>query len=130
MKTIPANTHILDYLGEVHTDDRPESDYDLSLLRYTKEILVAEGSEIQQDTVCIGVDAQRVGNEGRFINDYRGTGVPKPNAEFRERTFEGELRMSVWSASRGINKGDEILVSYGKSWWNARREEAREDDRE
>lgn len=32
-KKIPPNSHILDYMGEAHSDERPESDYDLSLYR-------------------------------------------------------------------------------------------------
>lgn len=32
-KKIPPHTHIIDYLGEAHTDDRPKSNYDLSLYR-------------------------------------------------------------------------------------------------
>ena len=32
-KKILPRTHIIDYLGELHTDDRPSSDYDLSLYR-------------------------------------------------------------------------------------------------
>lgn len=66
------------------------------------------------------VDAACMGNEARFINDYRGI-KPKPNAIFKEgRSSWGELRMSIWSDSEVIRKGDEILVSYGKSWWRAR----------
>ena len=58
--------------------------------------------------------------QARLINDYRGI-TERPNAVFEERrTGQGELRMSVWSASKGIKKGEEILVSYGKSWWAAR----------
>jgi uncharacterized protein YxjI len=34
------------------------------------------------------------------------------------------LRMSVWSKNLPIQKGDEILVSYGKSWWRERQETA------
>ena len=33
--------------------------------------------------------------------------------------------MSVWTNADTIKKGDEISVSYGKSWWRAR--EAEED---
>ncbi|OBZ79037.1 DnaJ 1, mitochondrial [Grifola frondosa] len=106
-KKISPRTHILDYTGEVHCDDRPNSDYDLSLYR-------------SLDGVSVGVDACRMGNEARFINDFRGI-KPKPNAVFEERrSANGELRMSVWSGSEIIKKGDEILVSYGKSWWRAR----------
>jgi SET domain-containing protein len=106
-KKIPPRTRILDYLGEVHCDER-DSDYDLSLYR-------------SEDGYNVGVDAALHGNEARFINDFRGV-RDKPNAFFVDvRTTSGELRMSVWSGSEMIKKGDEILVSYGKPWWNARK---------
>lgn len=106
-KKIPPRTLILDYVGEVHCDDRPDSNYDLSLY-------------CTADWVSVAVDAQHAGNEARFINDFRGV-KSKPNAFFQERRTErGELRMSVWSGSETIKKGDELLVSYGKSWWRAR----------
>jgi hypothetical protein len=105
-KKIPPHTHIIDYVGEVHCDDRPDSDYDLSLYR--------------SQEVNVGVDARVMGNEARFINDFRGI-RDRPNAVFVEgRSSLGELRMSVWSGADGVDKGDEILVSYGKAWWRAR----------
>jgi hypothetical protein len=104
-KKIPPRTWILDYIGEVHCEDR-DSDYDISLYR-------------SQDGVSVGVDASVCGNEARFINDYRGI-RSHPNAIFAERKASGELRMSVWSGSAVIGKGEEILVSYGKSWWRSR----------
>ncbi|KAI0651576.1 SET domain protein [Trametes meyenii] len=107
IKKIPPRTLIIDYIGEVHCDDRPNSDYDLSLYRTLEHI-------------SVGLDAYHAGNEARFINDYRGV-KSKPNANFQERRADnGELRMGVWSGSEAIKKGDEILVSYGKSWWRAR----------
>lgn len=110
-KTIPPNTFICDYLGQVHCEERADSDYDLSLIRLS-------------DTISVGIDASEMGNEGRFVNDYRGI-TDKPNALFKDgRTSSGELRMSIWSGSNKIRKGEEILVSYGKSWWKARRLEA------
>lgn len=106
-KKIPPRSHILDYIGEVHCDDRPESNYDLSLYR-------------NSDGLNVGVDASRMGNEARFINDYRGVAA-RPNAVFEEhRTLAGELCMAVWSGSEEIKKGQEILVSYGKGFWSAR----------
>jgi hypothetical protein len=90
-------------LGEIHCDDRPESDYDLSLHRI-------------QDGTSIGVDARVMGNEARFINDYRGI-RNRPNAEFVDGRRSGELRMGIWSAGEAIGKGEEIVVSYGKAWW-------------
>ena len=114
-KKIPPRTHIIDYVGEVHCDERPHSDYDLSLYR---------GS----DGLSVGVDASKMGNEARFINDYRGV-RPKPNALFEERRTErGELCMSVWSGSEGIKKGEELLVSYGKSFWRARTSDSEDSD--
>ena len=126
-KKIPPRTYLLDYLGEVHCDNRQSSDCDLSLYR-TPDGLVS-----------VGVDASAMGNEGRFVNDYRGIRT-RPNAQFEERRADnGELRMTVWTGSEAIRKGEEILVStgvnsntlsltvlhpqvsYGKSWWSHRR---------
>ena len=107
VKKIRPKTHIIDYIGEVHCQERSDSDYDLSLHR-------------SQDGVNVGVDASKMGNEARFVNDYRGI-QSRPNAAFVEhRTGTGELRMSIWSSTESIKKGDEILVSYGKSWWRCR----------
>ncbi|KAG1755014.1 uncharacterized protein EDB91DRAFT_1096792 [Suillus paluster] len=107
VRKIPPRSHIIDYIGEVHCQDRADSDYDLSLFR-------------SQDGDNIGVDASIMGNEARFVNDYRGI-RGKPNAVFVEsRTSRGELQMSIWSSKDSIQKGDEILVSYGKCWWRTR----------
>lgn len=93
--------------GEIHCDDRPNSDYDLSLHR-------------SQDGIHVGIDASVMGNEARFINDYRGV-RSKPNAVFSDvKTDSGAMRMSIWSSGEEIKKGEEILVSYGKAWWRAR----------
>lgn len=61
--------------------------------------------------------------QGRFVNDYRGIpGQDKPNAKFEEvRRPSGELGIRIES-SRMIKKGEEILVSYGKAWWQARKQ--------
>ena len=105
-RKIPARTLIVEYIGEVHSDDRPTSDYDISLHRFPGE--------------SVGVDAATMGNEARFVNDYRGI-RPKPNAEFADRwTVGGDFRIGIWSLAEGIRKGDEIVVSYGKSWWATR----------
>jgi hypothetical protein len=105
-RKIPARTLIVEYIGEVHSDERPTSDYDISLYRFPGE--------------SVGMDAAIMGNEARFVNDYRGV-RPKPNAQFADRwSVGGDLRMGIWSLSEGIRKGDEIVVSYGKAWWAAR----------
>jgi len=92
------------------------SDYDLSLDR----------------EVGISVDASHMGNEARFINDYRGI-AQAPNAEFRDifvavanNKVEKRVGVFVLSAgksgkrSKGIARGQEILVSYGKGFWAER----------
>ncbi|KAJ7139778.1 hypothetical protein C8R44DRAFT_765388 [Mycena epipterygia] len=106
-RKIPAKTHVVDYIGEVHCDPRDDSDYDLSLFR--------------NGDLSVGIDASRMGNEGRFVNDYRGIpGQDKPNAVFVDiRMPSGELMMRIESC-KTIKKGEEILVSYGKAWWQAR----------
>jgi hypothetical protein len=129
---IPPTTLIIPYLGVVHhtlipadstqstpdtLEEEEESDYDLSMLRVS-------ASELRNPFpgyhISIGVDAARQGNAGRFVNDYRGI-ANGPNAEFRVGAGEaGELRMEIWSLKNGIAKGDEVLVSYGKSWWAGR----------
>lgn len=107
VRKILPRSHIIDYIGEVHCQDRAGSDYDLSLFR-------------SEDGDNVGIDASVMGNEARFVNDYRGI-RSKPNAVFVEsRTSQGELRMSIWSSKDPIQKGDEILVSYGKNWWRSR----------
>ncbi|KAJ3777577.1 hypothetical protein FB446DRAFT_716883 [Lentinula raphanica] len=109
-KKIPAKMHILDYIGEVHADERLSSDYDLSLVRL-------QGGE------SIGIDASTTGNEARFVNDYRGV-KDRPNVVFIDyRNDSGELRMGIWAGNEDIKKGDELLVSYGKAWWKARNAE-------
>ncbi|OAA62836.1 SET domain protein [Niveomyces insectorum RCEF 264] len=118
-----------------HAKQHEDSDYDLWLDR------VAD----------VAVDAARRGNEARFVNDYRGTGRPRPNAEFREvwdpRRGERGMAVFVLPASRrkrfkgpgvaapnmgssrsggGIAAGEEILVSYGKGFWEMRQKESDE----
>jgi hypothetical protein len=115
---LTPDTFILPYLGFVHdqTDTDESSDYDLSLDR----------------ELGIGVDATRMGNEARFINDYRGVSTA-PNAEFRDILFDVgngmvEKRVGVFVLSagksgkraKGIGRGQEILVSYGKGFWTER----------
>ncbi|KAI0828315.1 hypothetical protein BC628DRAFT_1409369 [Trametes gibbosa] len=96
-KKIPPRSLILDYVGEIHCENRLQSDYDL-----------------------VGIDAQLMGNEARFINDYRGVKA-RPNVLFQDRrTNTGELRVSVWTGTDAVRKGEELLVSYGKSWWRGR----------
>ena len=68
-----------------------------------------------------GSSANHFGNEGRFVNDYRNTGR-RANVEFRlRRDRRGELRQGIFVAAKeGVTAGDELLISYGKSFWRSR----------
>ncbi|KAI9184056.1 hypothetical protein H9P43_003138 [Blastocladiella emersonii ATCC 22665] len=121
-KKLAPGQHILNYIGIVYPNSSfsPTSDYILTL----------------DSELCI--DADKAGNEARFINDYRG--IPEraapsspaakaksnslgPNAEFRDyRDTAGTLRMGVFvrKSGSGIKKGEEICVSYGKGFWQTR----------
>jgi len=113
------DTFVVLYLGLVHgTEDANEkSDYDLSLDRELK----------------VGVDASTMGNEARFINDYRGIRGEGPNACSKDclidvggGKFERGIGVYVLPAgkkgqmAKGIEKGEEIVVSYGKGFWSHR----------
>lgn len=123
---LKPGTFILAYLGRVHSSagTSATSDYDLWLDR----------------DADVAVDAAAQGNEARFVNDYRGVGA-RANAEFRPVYCErwGQMCVGVWvlgtgkgggggtggkdGRANGIKKGDEILVSYGKGFWQERRRE-------
>ncbi|KAI9878295.1 MAG: hypothetical protein M1830_001352 [Pleopsidium flavum] len=128
-RALSPGTHILDYTGYIHSSRRedtdPQSDYDLSLDR----------------ELGIGIDAGRMGNEGRFVNDYRGVRAGGPNAEFRDgwvfvreggRGGRWERRVGVWVLGGrgrrgvGIGRGEEVVVSYGKGFWRERQVEVEE----
>lgn len=115
---LAPDSFILPYLGFVHdqTESDETSDYDLSLDR----------------ELAVGVDASNMGNEARFLNDYRGISTG-PNAEFRDVLVDVgfgivEKRMGVFVLSagrsgkraKGIGRGEEILINYGKGFWAER----------
>jgi len=123
---LPPDSFICQYLGHVHTnsmsDTDPNSDYDLNLDR----------------EMGLSVDSAHAGNEGRFANDYRGI-AERPNAEFRDclvqvpsskradgSRWERRVGLFVLSSGKagkrkaGVKKGCEVLLSYGKSYWEAR----------
>lgn len=122
-QNLPAGSFIMPYLGRVHSGaaSTADSDYDLWL----------------DHAADVAVDAALEGNEGRYVNDFRGV-RERANAEFRTVWCEkfGELCVGVWvigggkkakkgkgKATGGIKKGEEICVSYGKGFWGERKAE-------
>ncbi|KAI8607956.1 hypothetical protein BC830DRAFT_1072534, partial [Chytriomyces sp. MP71] len=112
---IQCNTHIVDYVGLVISADSPRiqaSDYVLDMTGYS----VASGETILR----LAIDGELVGNEGRMVNDSRGS---KPNVEFRSYVDveTRQLRMALFCcAAAGIRPGEELLISYGKGYWISR----------
>eukprot|EP01084_Bolivina_argentea_P232721 392171_1 len=98
---IEPNTHIIDYVGLVEMDqyESRTSDYIIHFV----------------DT--LSCDAENIGNEARFINDYRNIDHG-PNAKFLNyKDKRKSLRLGVFSCSKSIKKNQELLVSYGKGFW-------------
>lgn len=117
---IPVNPDPTAQIQTENPESESESDYDLSLLRLSHADPRNPYPESQYH-ISIGVDAAKMGNAARFVNDFRGIGCAA-NAEFRVGRGEGgELRMEIWALKGGVGKGEEVLVSYGKSWWGARK---------
>ncbi|KAJ7273167.1 hypothetical protein C8J57DRAFT_267590 [Mycena rebaudengoi] len=59
------------------------------------------------------IDAHRVGNPTRFINDPR---PGKPNCEARQRLVNGDPRIAIF-AVQPIAKDNELLLEYGEGYW-------------
>lgn len=114
-KDLKPGAHILDYMGLYHLpvpeDSNASSDYDLSL---------------RHGSLYLGIDAAKMGNEARMVNDYRGV-KEHANAQFDSYVnAHQEVRMGIFvlgsekKGGKGIKKGEEILISYGKGFWTSR----------
>jgi hypothetical protein len=150
-RDLPPRQLVLEYRGVVTTRD---------MASQTSDYVLGFGDDLAIDAEQCGeyrcevarvltlTCSQCVGNEARFINDYRGV-APRPNVEFREFII-GPLpesaiakssddtssedskkplvytvpahcvRMGVWTLDRPVKRGQELLVSYGKGYWRER----------
>mmetsp|Transcript_29119 Transcript_29119/g.71037 ORF Transcript_29119/g.71037 Transcript_29119/m.71037 type:complete len:187 (+) Transcript_29119:85-645(+) len=100
---IKPNTHIIDYVGKIRleSEESKNSDY---IIAFTENL---------------SIDAEKFGNEARFINDFRGTGGTQ-NVKFDTYASDGGTRLGVFSLSKQIKKGEELLVTYGRGFWKER----------
>ena len=107
MKKFKPREWIVDYHGVVTSSEAcsQTSDYTLSF---------GESNEL-------AVDAEMEGNEARFTNDFRNTGR-RQNARFDSYVDEcGDYKLAIFCLADGaIEKGEEILISYGKGFWKHR----------
>ena len=99
--------HITDYYGRVTLAGREST---------TSDYTASFGDENE-----LVIDAEQMGCEGRMVNDYRNTGMPM-NAAFEQyRDDVGDLQLCIIVSSKhGIPPGREVLVSYGKGFWEKR----------
>jgi len=74
-------------------------------------------NDTYKDDLRYSVNAEIMGNETRYINDYRGI-KDKPNCKFIKTYIEG-LPVIAVVVIIDINKGDEILTDYGDDYWDA-----------
>ena len=88
------------------------------VIDYVGAICLGANEDKSSDYVCdfgehseLALDANRRGNEGRFVNDYRNTGR-RANVEFRTRRDAlGELRQGIFvCAKHGVVEGEELCA--------------------
>ncbi|KAJ1652447.1 hypothetical protein IWQ61_007220 [Dispira simplex] len=128
-RPLTPGTLLLVYQGLVtHYDEAdPQSDYVLGLdatewFRLAHRLAtVAHQPSTALVPLRLAIDAATMGNEARFINDYRGIAA-QPNVEFTDFIHEttGTVNMGVWVRHHPIAAGQELLVNYGKSFWKSR----------
>ena len=118
-RKLAPGEHVCDYRGVVTLSEHEDkaSDYTLAF--------------VEEGALRLTLDAARAGNEGRFINDFRGVpassatngGRAGANVRFAARVdARGQTQMGVYvlPGGAGIAKGAELLLSYGKGYWLAR----------
>jgi hypothetical protein len=102
-RKLDPGERIVDYLGIVSLrgNEDQHSDYSASF-----------GDEHE-----LALDAASIGNEARMCNDFRNTGK-RANAVFEQyRDEAGDQKLALFVDTKPIQKGEEILVSYGKGFW-------------
>jgi SET domain-containing protein len=102
-KKIPKSAWIIDYFGYVTLEYSKTSDY---VLKYIDDL---------------SIDAEKMGNEARMVNDFRGI-RERPNCQFLlyKDLQTNSFKMGVFALNNEIKKGEELCVTYGKSFWKAR----------
>ncbi|EXJ93892.1 hypothetical protein A1O1_02285 [Capronia coronata CBS 617.96] len=149
-RALPPSTFIILYLGTLHRscNSPAAEEANASSSSATSSSITGSTADSSYATsdydlsldrdLGLAIDASKCGNEARFINDYRGIRPAGPNAEFRDCLVQVgpapgrlERRIGVFVLSpgkaggaraKGIAKGEEIVVSYGKGFWNARKD--------
>ncbi|KAF9350943.1 hypothetical protein BGX26_010926 [Mortierella sp. AD094] len=106
-QTLRPGRHLLDYISLIVPDEHadPQSDHTLYLCN------------------DLNLDASVHGNHGRFVNDFRNIRSQEqgPNVawDLYRDASTGQVRMGCKVLKR-IRPGEEILCTYGKTYWKSR----------
>lgn len=73
--------------------------------------------ESREDRYALGVDAQREGNECRFINHYQGI-APEANVVMKVAYVE-ELPRVMIVCTKDIKRNEELLLQYSDDYVDA-----------
>ena len=104
-----ANQRIVPYVGEFKTYDissQYENDHAHNDHRYCFEYKLGH---------CIDGQNEQISSWGRFVNDAHKSEF-KNNSRF-VLSFKGKIPQVWIVAKRPIKAGEEIFVSYGRSYW-------------
>ncbi|KAI8905093.1 hypothetical protein EDD86DRAFT_177595, partial [Gorgonomyces haynaldii] len=103
LQDIPPDTWIMDYIGIVNLDtDIPDTN-DYCVHFYG----------------TLSIEAETAGNTARYINDFRNIS-DRPNVAFDTYLSPRGPRVGVFSLSREIKAGQELLCTYGNLFWKSR----------
>lgn len=105
---IPAGTHIIEYKGRVTTwNEVKEKEADNAYIMYVNRNHVINALPYKKALA-------------RYANDARGIGKIKG---LRNNAVYATVKNRVYiKATRDIKAGEEILVDYGKSYWQTMKE--------
>lgn len=105
---IPAGTHIIEYKGRVTTwNEVKEKEADNAYIMYVNRNHVINALPYKKALA-------------RYANDARGVGKIKG---LRNNAVYATVKNRVYiKATRDIKAGEEILVDYGKSYWQTMKE--------
>ena len=105
---IPAGTHIIEYKGRVTTwNEVKETEADNAYIMY-----------VNRDHVINALPYKKA--LARYANDAKGVGKIRG---LRNNAVYATVKKRVYiKATREIKPGEEILVDYGKSYWQTMKE--------
>ncbi|KAJ6608603.1 hypothetical protein B0H10DRAFT_2438956 [Mycena sp. CBHHK59/15] len=110
---IKAGEAIGEYTGEL-INEKEEGLHHRTIIHDHSGVNYCFGLEAEKDKSAITtVDAHRIGNPTRFLNDSM---PEEPNCVALEHQVNGETRLVIF-AVEDVKKGEELFLSYGDGYW-------------